>query len=144
MNSIVREFHLAFGLVAPAYPPLRPDPDLVRLRTRLITEEYKEVIAELGTLARQKDPVKITENYQRLLKELADLRYVVEGAAVSLGLPIEAAYVEVHRSNMSKLGPDGRPVLRADGKVLKSANYTEADMDELVPAIIEYDPEEGT
>jgi predicted HAD superfamily Cof-like phosphohydrolase len=37
-------------------------------------------------------------------------------------------YAEVHRSNMSKLGPDGRPVRRHDGKVLKGPNYREADV----------------
>lgn len=120
MNSIVREFHLAFGQVAPANPPLRPDPDLVRLRMRLIKEEYEEVMAELGKLTRQSDPDKLVEGYRALLKELGDLRYVVEGCAVSLGLPINAAFAEIHSSNMSKLGSDGKPIKRQDGKVLLS------------------------
>ena len=126
MNSIVRYFHLAFGQVAPSHPPLRPDKDLVRLRMRLIKEEYTEVMAELGKLTRQSDPDKVVEIYRDLLKELADLRYVVEGCAVSLGLPIEAAFAEVHHSNMSKLGTDGKPVKREDGKAQTGSSAASA------------------
>ena len=137
MNSPVRDFHIAFGQSAPKVPPVRPDKDLVRLRMRLIKEEYGEVMQELGKLTRQDDPDDITSVYRNLLKELADLRYVAEGCAVALGLPIEAAYREVHTSNMSKLGTDGRPIYREDGKVLKGPNYREADMTALIPDIYE-------
>lgn len=134
--TLVTEFHAAFGLPRPQHPPLAPDPDDVKLRMRLIREEFEEVMAELGTLSRQQDKEKIVANYQRLLKELCDLIYVTEGTAVSLGLPIDAAFEEVHRSNMTKLGPDGLPVKNKGGKVVKGPNYEEANMKRFVPDII--------
>jgi predicted HAD superfamily Cof-like phosphohydrolase len=142
--SVTRKFHEAFGLDAPAYPEF-PNPDLVRLRMRLVREEYLEVMAELGDLASNAmtdSPEAVIENLRRALKELCDLRYVVEGAAVSFGLDIDAAYAEVHRSNMSKLGANGKPLYREDGKVLKGPNYREADMSKFVPDITDVEFEE--
>jgi predicted HAD superfamily Cof-like phosphohydrolase len=66
---------------------------------------------------------------KKLTKELADLLYIVYGTAVTFGLPLEEVFTEVHRSNMSKLGADGKPLYRADGKVLKGPNYQEPDLD---------------
>lgn len=130
---IVREFHEAFGLEVADFPVLVSDPSVVRLRARLIAEEFKEVMDELDALAACKTPQGTNALLRNLLKELADLRYVVEGTAVSLGLPLNEAYAEVHRSNMSKLGANGKPICREDGKVLKGPNYREADMSSLVP-----------
>lgn len=132
--TVVREFHDAFGLPSADYPSV-PSIEVLQLRMRLIDEEYKEVRAELVKLMRPQTLGSQLEILRSLLKELADLRYVVEGAAVSLGLPIDAAYAEVHRSNMSKLGGDGKPIYRDDMKVLKGPNYTEADMAQFVPII---------
>ena len=143
--SIVREFHEAFDLPRPSAPSI-PDKDLLALRLRLLDEEMEEVREEMKHLAAhalKRDagiPVPLEDTFERLrllLKELADLRYVTEGCAVSLGLPIDAAYAEVHRSNMSKLGPDGRPIYREDGKVLKGPGYTEADMTPFIPEPID-------
>lgn len=137
--TVVREFHEAFDLDRPEGPTI-PSQDLVRLRMRLIREEYEEVSTDFKKLL-QKDLTyaEAIPIMRDLLKELADLRYVTEGAAVALGLDIEAAYKEVHRSNMSKLGEDGKPIYRADRKVLKGPNYTEADLSQIVP-----DPIEGS
>src|SRR5437870_2018759 len=93
-------------------------------------------MTELAALARATDPDEALAIMRALLKELSDLRYVTEGCAVTLGLPHEDAYVEVHRSNMSKLGEDGKPIYRKDGKVLKGPNYREADMVALLPDFI--------
>jgi predicted HAD superfamily Cof-like phosphohydrolase len=59
---------------------------------------------------------------------LADIVYVVYGAALTYGIDLDAVLREVHRSNMSKLDSDGKPVLRADGKVLKSDRYVRPDI----------------
>lgn len=67
-----------------------------------------------------------------LLKELCDLQYVLSGFAVTFGLPFDEAFKRVHESNMSKLGPDGKPVYREDGKVLKGPNYKKPDLSDLV------------
>lgn len=137
--TLVHEFHEAFNLDAPAQPPLVPDSNLVRLRMRLIREEYNEVMDELALLTRQADPNDIVITLRSLLKELCDLRYVTEGAAVALGLDIDTAYEEVHRSNMSKLGADGKPIYRADGKVSKGPSYSEADMTSFIPDVWEHE-----
>lgn len=139
--SLVRDFHDAFGLPAPDFPTI-PDSlsefhDLARMRMRLIREEYEELRAEYAALARAKSYPEAVPILRRLLKESADLRYVVDGGAVSFGLDIEGAFDEVHESNMSKLGEDGRPIFRDDGKVLKGPGYKEANMDPYVPEIIE-------
>ena len=60
---------------------------------------------------------------------LADLLYVIYGACVSFGIPIEPIFAEVHASNMSKLGEDGKPIYReSDGKVLKGPNCFKPDI----------------
>lgn len=141
--SVVREFHAVFGQPAPTSPPLQVDVDLVRLRMRLIQEETKEVMDELAALTKPMTPEKQRPLLAALLKELADLRYVVEGCAVSLGLPIDEAFYEVHRSNMSKLGPDGLPIKDSGGKVLKGPDYRPANMEQFVPHVITIKPEEA-
>jgi predicted HAD superfamily Cof-like phosphohydrolase len=59
---------------------------------------------------------------------LADLLYVVYGAALEWGIPLDDVFVEVHRSNMSKVWPDGTVHYREDGKVLKPPTYSPADV----------------
>jgi predicted HAD superfamily Cof-like phosphohydrolase len=139
--TVVAEFHEAFGLPNESHPVLKPDAALLRLRLRLITEEYEEVVKDIRDLigmdVADASPETRLEGLRKLLKELCDLRYVVEGAAASLGLPIEEAYREVHRSNMSKLGPGGKPIYDPGGKVMKGPNYSPADMTPFVPEILD-------
>ena len=99
-----------------------PDTETAMLRQRLIMEEAKEVSQELFR------PV---INKVALTKELADLLYVVHGTAVAFGLPLDVVFNRVHESNMSKLGPDGKPLYRDDGKVLKGPNYQPPKLDDL-------------
>jgi len=115
--EMLEEFHTKFG--AAINQPFSGK--LIELRSNLITEEATEVEEEFyGNLY-------IDE--KKLTKELADLMYVTIGAAVTFGLPLKEVFEEVHRSNMSKLGDDGKPIYREDGKVLKGPNYKEADLD---------------
>jgi predicted HAD superfamily Cof-like phosphohydrolase len=65
---------------------------------------------------------------------LADLDYVVNGAAVAFGIHLPTITKEVHRSNMTKLNPDGTPVLREDGKVLKGVDYERPKIDDSLMA----------
>lgn len=132
--SVVKEFHEAFGQPAPDYPSI-PSDALVRLRMRLIREEFQEVMEELASLTRAQGTEAKLGSLGLILKELADLRYVVEGTAVAFGLPIEEAYRRVHASNMSKLGEDGRPVLRPDGKAMKGPNYAPPDLSDLIVVV---------
>ena len=57
------------------------------------------------------------------LKELCDLVYVCYQYAVNCGWDLDEAMDRVHKSNMSKLGRDGKPIYREDGKVLKGPMY---------------------
>ena len=66
------------------------------------------------------------------LKELADLVYVCFQYAASQDWDLDEAMRRVHKSNMSKLGPDGKPIYRADGKVMKSPKYTPPILTDLV------------
>lgn len=128
----VREFHTAFGLDLDNKTPTKA---LVMLRTDLIDEEQEELLhevfdcGELWTL--DKDLVEYyldNFNRERVAKELADILYVTYGTAAAFGIDIDAVFDIVHESNMSKLGEDGKPIYREDGKVLKGPNYKEADL----------------
>jgi predicted HAD superfamily Cof-like phosphohydrolase len=114
--ALVREFHLAFGLDA-ATAPTEVAPDLAAHRQDLLAEEVAEV-AE----ASLQGPL------DHVAHELADVVYVAYGTALVHGIDLDAVIAEIHRANMSKLGPDGRPTLRADGKVLKGDHYRAPDV----------------
>ena len=100
---------------------------LTKLRVGLLNEEIAEVCGE--TVWRNMLQKKVDK--AALTKELADLLYVTYGFAVTFGLPIDEVFERVHRSNMSKLGDDGKPVYREDGKVLKGPNYQPPDLTDL-------------
>jgi len=66
------------------------------------------------------------------LKELADLVYVCYQYAANMNWFLDEALDRVHKSNMSKLGDDGKPIYRDDGKVLKGPNYAPPDLRDLI------------
>lgn len=125
----VREFHEKFGLFVSNRIEI-PDFPIRELRNRLIREEAREVEDEL--IFNFDDDLHI----DNAAKELCDLLYVVYGTIISYGLQdkIEQCFDEVHRSNMSKLGKDGKPVYREDGKLLKGDNYSPADIKSILNA----------
>lgn len=95
------------------------------LREELLTEEYKEVKDALAYYVETGDP-------RWLAKELADLVYVCFGSAQKPGIDLDTAFRIVHRSNMTKIHPDGTYQVREDGKILKPDTYVPPD---LAPAI---------
>ncbi|MFA5592162.1 MAG: nucleoside triphosphate pyrophosphohydrolase family protein [Micavibrio sp.] len=119
----VQEFHETYGL------PVHGAPDIScektkELRINLLQEELDELKEALAN----DDPVET-------LDALVDLQYVLDGAFLSFGMQgvKEAAFDEVHRSNMSKLGEDGKPIRReGDGKVLKGPHYFAPDLAKFV------------
>lgn len=115
--AAVAEFHQAFGRPVQRQPTADVDPALARLRVDLVQEEAGEFIAA----SEQGDLIGIAD-------ALADIVYVVYGTALTYGIDLDAVLREVHRSNMSKLDSDGNPVLRPDGKVLKSDRYFPPDI----------------
>ncbi|MEH0418049.1 MazG nucleotide pyrophosphohydrolase domain-containing protein [Streptomyces sp. B21-083] len=114
--DLVREFHLAFGLDTRG-TPAEVSPQLAAHRGELLAEEAAEV-AE----------VSVTGPLDRLAHELADVVYVAYGTALVHGIDLDAVIAEIHRANMTKLGPDGLVTRRADGKVLKGDHYRAPDV----------------
>lgn len=112
--EMVEEFHRSFEQPV-LYVPCVDDDRVNQLRLRLLEEE----VTELAVALHQRDVVEV-------LDALTDIQYVLDGAFWSLGLAHlkQIAFEEVHRSNMSKLGPDGKPVKRPDGKVTKGPSYS--------------------
>ena len=84
----------------------------------LIVEEFKEFLEADGFLFKHGNNVQ-----EECLKELADLVYVCYQYAENMRWDLDEALNRVHISNMSKLGEDGEPIYREDGKVLKGPNY---------------------
>ena len=113
--ALVREFHNRFGLASDM--DIDDDPKLVELRLNLIAEEYHEVCTAFASGSKHD-----------VAKELCDLLYVTYGALIAFGMDADKCFAEVHRSNMSKLTAEGKVLYRDDGKVMKSAEFTPADL----------------
>lgn len=107
----VEEFMTTFGQEVKSKIDLG-DRDLRQLRYDLIKEE----LGELREAFERKDEIEVAD-------ALTDLLYVVYGAGHAFGIPLDKCFEEVHASNMSKLGEDGQPIYREDGKVLKGPKY---------------------
>ncbi|MFI7615837.1 hypothetical protein ACIBP6_31900 [Nonomuraea terrae] len=108
-------------------------PECAEHRRTLLVEEAREAaeaLTDLAEVLRTGDDPRTA--YKAVAKELADVLYVTYGAADALGIDLPAVFVEVHRSNMSKLDADGRALRRADGKVLKGPGYQPPILDDLV------------
>lgn len=112
-TELVSEFHRAFGIPDATEPHIE-DIRTNLLRLRLLHEELQELTEALA----DEDPV-------ATLDALADLDYVLSGTWLQLGFAAmrEDAAAEVHRTNMLKLGADGRPVVDANGKVAKPEGW---------------------
>ena len=93
----------------------------------LIVEEFKEFLEAEGMLFRNNDQFP-----SEALKELADLVYVCYQYAENMGWFLDEALDRVHQSNMSKLGRDGKPIYRDDGKVLKGPDYEPPTLMDLI------------
>jgi predicted HAD superfamily Cof-like phosphohydrolase len=134
----VREFHEAFDIPILGSPAI-PDIKRVLLRQRLLAEEYHEADDEFQRIIDRwfeyTNAIDVYRDIARLAKELSDVRYVAWGADLEFGIPSGAVDLAVHKSNMSKLGPDGRPVRRHDGKVIKGPNYYEPNILETIGII---------
>lgn len=115
----VEEFHKKFN--HPVSIPL--DNSIMKLRYTLIKEEWNELNPEIW---QSMQDGKLTLN---LAKEMADLVYVIYGLAITFGIDLDEAVKRVHESNMSKLGADGKPIVREDGKILKGPDYREPNME---------------
>ena len=115
----VERFHDAFGIKNKYSPTSQVSQDTFLLRYKLMHEENEEYLEA----CHNGDLVEIAD-------ALGDMMYILCGTILSHGLQhrIEDIFEEIQRSNMSKLGSDGKPIYRKDGKVMKGPNYFKPDI----------------
>ena len=119
----VEDFHDAFGIVNNYAPTASLTLDEITLRYNLMKEENEEYFEA----AKNNDIVEIAD-------ALGDQLYILCGTLLKHGLQdkIEEVFEEIQRSNMSKLGEDGKPIYREDGKVMKGPNYFKPNFEEIL------------
>ena len=115
----VTVFHKAFGLVVNNTPTTDIDESTMNLRFSLMDEENKEYLEAI----KNNDIIEVAD-------ALGDMLYILCGTIITHGMQhvIDQVFEEIQSSNMSKLGSDGKPIYREDGKVLKGPNYFRPDI----------------
>ncbi len=115
----VERFHRSFGLGVLDSPRANLGHEKNMLRFNLMDEENKEYFQA----AQNNDLVEVAD-------ALGDMLYILCGTILEHGMQfkIEEVFEEIQRSNMSKLGPNGQPIYREDGKVLKGPDYFAPDI----------------
>ena len=116
----VKEFHKAFKLDYLDKPKADLGIDKNKLRFNLMKEENEEYYEA----ANNNDMVEVAD-------ALGDMLYILCGTIIEHGMEhkIDEIFREIQNSNMSKLGADGIPIYREDGKVLKGPNYFKPDIE---------------
>lgn len=119
----VKKFHEAFNIGFELQPVAKLSEQKLQLRFDLMDEENKEYLEA----ARNGDLVEVAD-------ALGDMLYILCGTIIEHGMQdkIEAVFNEIQRSNMSKLGADGKPIYREDGKVMKGPNYFKPNIAEIL------------
>ena len=119
----VEKFHDTFGIPNEYAPKATISNDLIDLRFKLMAEENEEYLEA----AKNGDLVEVAD-------ALGDMMYILCGTILSHGMQhkIEEVFEEIQRSNMSKLGEDGKPIYREDGKVLKGPNYFKPNIAKII------------
>ena len=98
-----------------------PNEKIVKLRYELIKEELEE----LNQAIKDKDIKEVAD-------ALTDILYVTYGAGHAFGIDLDKCFDEVHQSNMSKLGSDGKPIYNESGKVMKGPDYFKPDLNKFL------------
>lgn len=127
----VIEFRRAFGLPIHEKPTLLT-PEERELHLDLAREEFEELLFGLTT-----------NNVTEVFDALVDLKYVITGMGVHMGLPMDKGWAEVHASNLSKLDENGEPLYHDGtegpvGKVKKSHLFREPRLDVILGAASEH------
>ena len=119
----VKLFHTSFGLVVSSEIKGTLGEGKNLLRFNLMKEENEEYLEAV----QNNDVVEIAD-------ALGDMLYILCGTILEHGLQhkIEEVFDEIQRSNMSKLGEDGKPIYREDGKVMKGPNYFKPNFEEIL------------
>lgn len=100
----------------------------IKTRLDLLDEEINELGDAVECLGCAVGLEEEHAAYLDTLDAICDSIYVLIGLALKMGFDLDGAFREVHRSNMSKLGEDGKPIKREDGKILKGPNFTPPDL----------------
>ena len=121
--NAVKEFHTAFKIGHSDSPRADLGETKNTLRYNLMKEENEEYLEAV----QNNDLIEIAD-------ALGDMMYILCGTIIEHGLQhkIEEVFDEIQRSNMSKLGEDGKPIYREDGKVLKGPNYFKPNFEEIL------------
>ena len=98
-----------------------PKEKIVKLRYDLIKEELNEL----------QNAIK-TKNLKEIADALTDILYVTYGAGHAYGIDLDKCFSEVQRSNMSKLGEDGKPIYNEQGKVMKGPKYFKPNLKQFI------------
>ena len=98
-----------------------PSDKIVKLRYDLIKEELDEFESAIKE-----------RNLKEVADALTDILYVTYGAGHAFGIDLDKCFDEVQRSNMSKLGNDGKPIYNESGKVMKGPNYFQPDLKKFI------------
>ena len=120
---MVRKFMDTYKLNVFEMPKAGIGKETIQLRYELMKEENEEYLEA----AQKGDLVEVAD-------ALGDMLYILAGTMLAHGMQdkIEAVFTEIQRSNMSKLGEDGQPIYREDGKVLKGPNYSKPDLKSII------------
>ena len=118
--SDVRTFMQTFGQEVKVKAEF-PSEKIVKLRYDLIKEELHELEHAIKT-----------RNLHEVAYALTDILYVTYGAGHAFGIDLDKCFNEVQRSNMSKLGEDGKPIYNETGKVMKGPKYFEPNLKKFV------------
>ncbi len=114
--DMVREFMMKFNQEVKTSPEL-PSKEVRQLRLELIAEELNELWDALEA----DDLIEVAD-------ALTDILYVTYGAGLAFGIDLDKCFTEVQRSNMTKLGEDGKPLYREDGKIMKGPNFEQPNL----------------
>ncbi len=116
----VKKFMETFGQEVKSKPAF-PSEKISKLRYDLIKEELDEFQEALND-----------KNLKEVADSLTDILYVTYGAGHAFGIDLDKCFDEVQRSNMSKLGADGKPIYNEHGKVMKGPNYFEPNLKKFI------------
>lgn len=131
-QAMVSQFHRMMNIPIAAKPSI-PDGDSVRLRIRLITEEFFELLSATfhGDFKTEQNAVmlmveagELRIDFPELVDALGDLDYVIEGARLTFGVDGAGVMAVIQAANMAKAGGERRP----DGKILKPPGWTPPDI----------------
>lgn len=140
------DFHRAFGQPVIETPGL-PEPEITGIEARAalmrVEVTIRQAIRALGEEPGRR-PLRLSllleevgellsaersDNLSGIADALADIEVIADGTALEYGIPLDEVRDEVHRANMSKLGLDGKPIYREDGKVMKGPRYAPPDVE---------------